>query len=93
MTDEELETLIWETSEQIDKLSQSDKPLSREEKRHKLVLRLQRESLERMKEAKKKGSIEKETRAATDYAILKNYGGKHPLLFNYIHSLTRWYGL
>ena len=36
MTDEELEQLIQETSEQIEKLSDTEKPLDKEEKKQKL---------------------------------------------------------
>jgi hypothetical protein len=93
MTDEELEKLIQETSEQLDKLSDADKPLAKEERRRKLVLELQGQVLQKIKDAKEKGHLQQEIRACMDYAVLKNYGGKHPLIFNYIHSMTRWYGL
>ena len=45
MTDEQLEELIQEVSEKIDKLSNSEKPLTKEERNRKQVLLLQRETL------------------------------------------------
>ena len=93
MTDEELETLIQETSEQIAKLSDPEKPLNKEEKKRKLILRLQNDALERIKKAKEKGNQHEEIRAGMDYALFTNYGDKNPLLINYIKSQTRWYGL
>ena len=93
MTDEELKTLIKETSEQIDQLPDDpEKPLTKEEKNRKLMLRLERETLERIKEAKKKRSLHQEMKASVDYALLKQYGEKHPFLLNFFRSQTGWLG-
>ncbi len=92
MTDEELETLIQEMSEQIDRLENPEKPLTREEKRQKTLLQLQKEALERIKTAKEKGNVLQEVKAGVDYTLLKEYGKKHPLLINYIKSQAGWYG-
>ena len=55
MTDEELEGLIKETSEQLESLPDDpEKPLTKEEKNRKIVLRLQLETLNRLKEGQKK---------------------------------------
>jgi hypothetical protein len=92
MTDEELETLIREMSEEIDRLENSEKPLTREEKRQKTLLQLQKEALERIKAAQEKGNLSQEVKAGVDYALLKQYGKKHPLLINYIKSQSGWLG-
>jgi hypothetical protein len=92
MTDEELATLIQEVSEQLERLENSEKRLTREDKRQKTLLELQKEALERIKEAKEKGNLQQEIKAGVDYALLKEYGKKHPLLINYIKSQSGWYG-
>ena len=44
MTDEELEQEIQDLSEVIDKLSKSDDPLTKQEKRRKFILPLKRDT-------------------------------------------------
>ena len=90
MTDEELETLVKEVSESIGKLSDPEKPLTKEEKNHKQVLILQRETLKSIREAKKKGNWQQEIKAGIDYALLTSYGEKHPFLMYYIKSQSGW---
>lgn len=92
MTNEELEKLIQEVSEQIDRLSEREKSLTKAEKTHKLVLQLQMETLKKMQTAKEKGNFQQEIRAGIDYALLNKYGEKHPLLMNFIKSQMGWWG-
>jgi hypothetical protein len=94
MTNEELEALIQETSEQIDQLSDDpEKPLSKEEKNRKLVLQLKIQTLKKMQVAKEKGSLHQEVKAGVDYALLDKYGEKHPFLMNLLKSqMGWWYG-
>ena len=92
MTDEELEALIQETTEQIDKLSDDpEKPLTKQEKNRKLVLQLQREALKKMKTAKEKGNLQQEVRAGMDYALLTKYGEKHPFWMSFLKSQSGWW--
>ena len=93
MTDEELEKLIQEITGQMEQLPGPEKSLNRKERRQKLLLQLELEALNKIKEAKKKGSLRQEMKAGVDYALLKEYGKKHPLLINYIKSQSGWYGL
>jgi DNA-binding transcriptional MerR regulator len=94
MTDEELEALIKEISEQIDQLPDDpEKPLTKEEKNRKLVLQLKKETLEKIKTAKKKGNLSQEVRASVDYSLLTQYGEKHPFLMSFMKSQLRWWGL
>ncbi len=93
MTPEELEDLIKEVSEQIDKLPDDpEKPLTKDEKNRKLVLQLQRDTLKRIQAAKENRSLHQEIRAGIDYALLTQYGEKHPFLMYLIRSQIRWWG-
>ncbi len=92
MTDEELEALIKEVSEQIDKLSDPEKPLSKEERKQKLLLQVEGEALEKIRTAREKGSIQQEIRASIDYALLKQYGKKSLFLMNFFKSQMTWFG-
>jgi hypothetical protein len=91
MTNEEVESLIKEVSEKIDRLADDpEKPLTKQEKKRKLVLQLQKETLQRIMAAKEKGSLRQEARASMDYTLLTQYGEKHPLLMHFIRSQMGW---
>lgn len=93
MTDEELEALMQEVSEQIDKLSDNpNKPLTKEDRKRKLMLQLKSEALKKIKTAKEKGSLNQEVKACLDYALLVEYGEKHPFLMNFFKSQMTWFG-
>ena len=71
MTNEELEALIQETTEKLERLSaDTEKPLTKKERNQKVLLRLQSEALKKIKAAKEKGSVQQEARAGMDYALL-----------------------
>jgi hypothetical protein len=94
MTDEELEKSIKEISEQISQLADSpEKPLSREERRKKVLLQAKSRALNRIKAAKEKGNLNQEIRASMDYTLLCEYGEKHPLLINFMKSQMGLWGL
>ena len=82
MTDEELEQEILDMSEAMDKLSKSDDPLTKQEKRRKFILPLKRDTLQRMKQAKEKKDRNQELKCNMDYALLEEFGEKHPLLLH-----------
>jgi hypothetical protein len=92
MTDEELAGLMQEISEAIEGLPESDeKPLTRRERRHKLVLRARKQALEKLKEAREKGNINGETKAVLDYAVLTEYGEKNIFLYNFMRArMSLW---
>ena len=54
MNKEDLEALIQDVSEQIESLSDPEKKLTKKEKNRKLILELQKETLNRIKTAKEK---------------------------------------
>jgi predicted nucleic acid-binding Zn-ribbon protein len=89
VTDEELDGLLQEISGEIDRLADDpEKPLSRKEKKHRLVLRARHRALERVKEARDKGNTHQEVKANMDYALLTEYGEKNILIYNLMKSRT-----
>ena len=82
MTDEELEQEILDMSEAMDKLSKSDDPLTKQEKRRKYILPLKKDILQRMQQAKEKKDRNQELKCSMDYALLEEFGEKHPLLLH-----------
>ena len=80
MTDEELEKTMRDVCESLDKLSDPDKPLTKEEKKRKPLLLLKKETLERIKAAKEQGDRSQEIDSGIDYALLTSFGEKHPYL-------------
>ena len=94
MTNKELDTLIKEVSEQISQLPESnEKKLSREERKRKVLLQAKSQALNRIKEARESGNLNQEARASMDYGLLEEYGDRHPLLYNFMKSQVRWWGL
>lgn len=92
MTDEELAGLMQEISEEIEGLPESDdKPLTGKQRKHKLVLRARHQALEKVKEAKEKGSINGEAKALLDYALLTDYGEKNIFLYNFMKARLYWW--
>jgi hypothetical protein len=93
MTNEELEALIKETSEQIDQLPDDpEKPPSKQEKNRKVWLQLKMQALKKIQTTKEKGNLLQETRACMDYALLMQYGQKHPFLMHFLKSQMGWWG-
>ncbi len=82
MTDEELQEEIQNLSESIDKLSKSEDPLTKQEKRRQHILLLKKDTLERIKQAKEKKDQSQELKCNIDYALLEEYGEKHPILLH-----------
>ena len=82
MTDEELQEEIQNLNEAMDKLSKSEDPLTKQEKRRKHILPLKRDTLQRMKQAKEKKDQSQEIKCNIDYALLEEYGEKHPILLH-----------
>ena len=94
MTDEELEKLIKETSEQIDQLPDDpEKPLSKKERNHKVWLQLKLQALQKIQVTKEKGNLFQESKACMDYALLVEYGEKHPFLMNFLKSQMGGWGI
>ena len=82
MTDEELQQTIQGLQEAIDKLSDSDEPLTKKEKRRERILLLQKEALVKVKEAREKNDKRQELANMTMYGLLESWGEKHPILLH-----------
>ena len=93
MNDDELEKLIREVSEQLGQLTaRPENSLSRQERRKKVLLQARGAALDRIKQAKEKGSLNQEVKACLDYALLTEYGEKHPFLMNFMKSQIGLWG-
>ena len=92
MTDEELEKLRIDLSQQIERLSRiPDKQMSRTERKRRVVLRARREALDKIKRARDDGSLHQEARASLDYALLTKYGERNVFLYNFMKARTSWW--
>ena len=78
MTDEELQQATKEVSESLEKLPDPEKPLTKDERRHKHWLLSRKDALERIKEAKEKDNGSQELRITMDYSLLTEWGEKRP---------------
>lgn len=93
MTDEELERLKKEVAEKIQQLSADPRrPLSKQEKKDKILLRAKSRALDSIVEARKKGTIRQEVRACMDYALLDEYGHRNWLIYNLARSRMSFWG-
>jgi len=90
MTDEELQKEIQNVSESIDNLSKPDDPLSKEERRHRAVLLLKKDILDKIKDAKGKNDKNAELHHSMVYGLLTSWGEKHPYLMSLVQSSFRW---
>ena len=89
MTDQELEETIKEISESLDKLFNSDEPLTRDEKRHKRLLQAKKQLLRSIKGAREKGDRNAEAKINVEYSLLTWIGEKHPVLLMFLMPLVR----
>lgn len=90
MTNEELQQTMQDLSQSIDKLSDPDKPLTKEDSRHRQLLLLRRETLQKIKEAREKNNVSQEMTHTVTYGLLSSLGEKHPYLMYLLQSKFRW---
>ena len=87
MTIEDMDKALQEVSEQIKKMPEDEKSLSKEERNHRQLLLSQQNALEKMKFAREKGDTNLEAQCAVAYGMLTSWLGKYPyllrLLFNF----------
>lgn len=91
MTDKELQRAIQAVSKSIDKLYNSEKPLTKKEKRHRQILSLQKETLQKIKEARAKNDFMQERALTIDYGLLTTMAEKHPFLMGFLQSKFKWH--
>ena len=82
MTDEEISQEMKELDEDIARLADADKPLSKQERRRQNVNRLKKDTLLRLQQAREKNNLQQEIQCGIDYALLKSFGDRHPLLLH-----------
>jgi len=91
MTDKELQRAIQKVSRSLNKLSNSEKPLTKAEKRHRQILSLQKETLQKIKEARAKNDFSQENDLTVTYGLLTSLGEKHPFLMGFLQSKFKWH--
>ena len=92
MTDEELETLRCELSQQIERLSSiPEEQMSRTERKRRVVLRARKEALDKIKKAREDGNLHREARASLDYSLLTKYGERNIFLYNFMRARMSWW--
>ena len=91
MTDEELQRELQNISESLDRLADSDEPLTKQEKRRKQFLLLKKQTLQQIKQAKEKKDFIQESDHTVTYGLLTSVGEKHPFLMGLLRSKFKWH--
>jgi len=89
IADEELERTIQEISENLDKLSSSEKPLTEEEKKYRAKLVKRQDILSRIKVAREKNQKDEEIISTAVYDLLVPWGERHPFLMGLMTHFMR----
>ena len=89
MTDQELEETIAEITESLEKSFDSEKPPTKEEKRHRRMLQARKQLLRSIKGAREKGDRNAEARINVEYSLVTWIGEKHPVLLLFLMPLVR----
>jgi len=95
MSEEQLRTSLQEISGELEELSSLERPLTKEEEKHRKRLRFRNYVLDRIKEAKDKDQKSDELYNTTYYQMLVPWGEKHPVLFFFWMRIirARWWGV
>jgi len=95
MTEEQLKELRQEIGSELDNLASLERPLTREEEKHRGKLRIRKYVLDKIKEAKDKNQRSDELYNTTYYHMLVPWGEKHPVLFFFWMRIikARWWGV
>ena len=88
-SDEELQQALKEVSDSLDRLSKSEKPLTKGEKKDRGRLSRRKYILERIKEAKEKHQKGEEIYNSAVYDLLVPWGEKHSFLMSIMMHLMR----
>ncbi len=89
MTNEELERTMQELSDDIAQLSDTDKPLTKEEKNRRHILLLKKATIRKIKEAREKNNASQEFSHTVTYGLLSTWGEKHPYLMYLLSPKSR----
>ncbi len=83
MNDEELQKELLAISEELDKLSGTETPLTKTEKRRKHILSLQKSTLLKLKKAREQGERNTEQQQIAMYGMLSACKDKHPIFLHF----------
>jgi hypothetical protein len=86
MTNEEIFNTIKEINEELDKPSDPEKTLTEEEKRHKYILSLRKDLLEKILEARATYRGHREFSLTMTYGAVTSLGEKYPFLIPFIKA-------
>ena len=89
MMDKELQRVLKEVSNDINKLSNLDRPLTKEEKKHRGRLLRRKYVLDKIKEAREKNRKDDEVFNTTVYEMLVSWGERHPFLLGLFTQLMK----
>lgn len=90
MTEAELDKTLTAVCSDLEGLSKADS-LSKDESRCRQVLLLKKNILEKMKDAKQKGSSSDEIHAGMAYALMTSrWGERHPYLASLVMGRFKW---
>lgn len=91
VTDEELQKAMQKVSKSLDKLYNTEKPLTKKEKRRRQILSLQKQTLQKIKEARAKNDFRQERSLSIDYGLLTTMAEKHPFLASFLRTRFKWH--
>lgn len=86
MNEVELEGEIKTVAEELEKLPVDGKPITREEKKEKILLSMKKDVLLRIKDARESGSKQAEFDNTVYYGVLNSWIGKHTFLRHFVLS-------
>ena len=89
MTDEDITQVTEEITEILDKLHNSEKPLTKEEQRRKKVLSARKQLLRVIKVAKERNDRTMEVKTGIEYTLVTSLGEKHPHLLMFLAPIVR----
>ena len=89
MTDEEITQATEEITEVLDRLHNSEKPLTKEEQRRKRVLSARKQLLRSIKVAREKSDRNAEIKMGIEYYLITSLGEKHPVLLLFLAPIVK----
>jgi len=95
MTDEQWKEAIQEASGELEKLADLERPLTKEEEKHRNRYRIRKYVLDKIKEARDVNRKSDELYNTTYYQMLVPWGERHPVLFFFLMRIIRgrWWGV
>jgi len=89
MTKDELEKALKEVNDELNRLANSDKPLTKEERSWRGKLQVRKAMLSEIKRAQEKNNKSSELYHTTLYEMLISWGERRPLLLFFVSNILR----